>query len=131
MVVYPAMNRHVDLHGQPDILGGDDTDDAPSADTIKVAYPITTSFGKLVPEARAVWQHEFLDTDAPQTTAAFDEGGSTFVTTGARPARNGATLGVGVSLASTNDITVSANYDAEFKSQYVGHTGKVEVRASF
>lgn len=110
---------------------GQSIDSLKSGVGAEIAYPIATNLGKLVPEARAVWLHEFLDTDAPQTTAAFVDGSSTFVATGATPARNGATLGVGVSLASAKGITLSANYDAEFKSEYVGHTGKVEVRTSF
>jgi outer membrane autotransporter protein len=97
----------------------------------KVAYRIDASEGRFIPEVRAIWRHEYLDTDASTTTAAYAAGGSSFTTTGAKPTSNAANVGVGLTFLSSGDMQLSGHYDAELKSDYISHTGKAEVKYSF
>lgn len=117
--------------------GANLTVDANSTDSLrsglgaKVSHAIDTSEGRFVPEFRAVWLHEFMDTEAPTTTAAYAAGGSAFTTTGAKPTADALNLGVGLTFLSKGDLSLSGHYDAELKSDYTSHTGKVEVRMSY
>lgn len=96
----------------------------------KVGSTFQTDIGKLAPEFRAVWSHEFMD-KSQDVTAAYAAGGSSFTTSGATPAREIYTLGVGMDLTTEDNLTLSANYDLELRDQYVGHTGRLRLRAEF
>jgi outer membrane autotransporter protein len=95
----------------------------------KVSLPLSEGALKAAVEARAIWNHEFADTN--QDIAARFAGGTSFTTNGISQARDSANLGLGVSLASANGQSLSVNYDAEVKSDYVGHTAAVKFRYDF
>ena len=92
---------------------------------------VALATGELSPtlEARAVWNHEFADTHQ-NITASFD-GGDSFTTNGVSQSRDSANLGVGVNLKSKNGQTLSVNYDAEVKNDYVSHTAALKARFDF
>jgi outer membrane autotransporter protein len=95
----------------------------------KVSLPLSQGALKTAVEARAIWNHEFADTN--QDIAARFAGGTSFTTNGISQARDSANLGLGVSLVSANGQSLSVNYDAEVKSDYVGHTAAVKFRYDF
>jgi uncharacterized protein with beta-barrel porin domain len=95
----------------------------------KVSVPLSTGKLNTALEARAVWSHEFADTQ--QDIASSFVGGTSFTTNGVAQARDSANLGLGVSLNSANGQTLSVNYDAEVKSDYVSHTAAVKFRYDF
>ncbi|MCR6633092.1 MAG: autotransporter domain-containing protein [Magnetospirillum sp.] len=97
---------------------------------VKLAHTFQSGTNRIIPEGRATWFHEFRD-DAPNQTARFSAGGSSFTTTGAKPAQDSAVLGVGLTVATADQVSVSANYDAELKDGYVGHNGTLQVRLDF
>ncbi|ARJ65059.1 hypothetical protein WV31_04975 [Magnetospirillum sp. ME-1] len=97
----------------------------------KVAQPITLDEGKLTPEFRLQWMREFMDTKAASTTSSYAAGGSSFTSTGAKPIRDAANIGMGLTFLTKGDVSVAGNYDAEIRPDYVGHTGKLEVRLSY
>jgi outer membrane autotransporter protein len=105
------------------------TDSLRSGLGAKLSVALAT--GELSPtlEARAVWNHEFADTHQ-NITASFDDGDS-FTTNGVSQSRDSANLGVGVSLKSKNGQTLSVNYDAEVKNDYVSHTAALKARFDF
>lgn len=80
-------------------------------------------------EARAVWNHEFADTNQ-NITARFD-GGNSFTTNGVRQPRDSANLGMGINLKSKTGQTLSVNYDAEVRNDYVTHTAGLKARFDF
>lgn len=106
------------------------TDSVRSGLGVKASHTYKSGTMRLVPEVRATWFHEYAAKEM-ETTAAFAAGGSTFTTTGAAPARDSLALGVGVNLIDSDQLTVSANYDAELKEHYLGHTGTLQVRWDF
>lgn len=97
---------------------------------IKASKSFSNGTTRLVPEARLTWLHEFND-KAPDQAAKFAAGGSSFTTSGARAAQDSAVIGIGLNIAQANQISVTANYDAELKDRYVGHNGTLQARMEF
>ena len=110
-------------------VGSTKTDSLRSGLGAKVSVPLSTGKLNTALEARAVWNHEFADTQ--QDIASSFVGGTSFTTNGVAQARDSANLGLGVSLNSANGQTLSVNYDAEVKSDYVSHTAAVKFRYDF
>ena len=86
----------------------------------------------LAVEARAAWQHEFLD-DSRNITAQFIGFGlSPFSVRTTNPDRDSALLGVGVNATLWNRFTIFADYDAQAgQSNYVEQNAKGGLRVSF
>jgi outer membrane autotransporter protein len=95
----------------------------------KVSVPLSEGAMKTAVEARAMWSHEFADTN--QDIAARFAGGTSFTTNGVSQARDSANIGLGLNLSTANRQNLSVNYDAEVKSDYVGHTASVKFRYDF
>ncbi len=110
-------------------VGSTKTDSLRSGLGAKVSVPLSTGKLNTALEARAVWNHEFADTQ--QDIASSFVGGTSFTTNGVAQARDSANLGLGVSLNSANGQTLSVNYDAEVKSDYVSHTAALKFRYDF
>jgi outer membrane autotransporter protein len=96
----------------------------------KVSTTLEAYGRNFVPELRASWVHEF-NNKAVDTTAAFAAGGSTFVTPGVKPGAEAAVIGVGATIVGKSNIALTANYDAELRDSFVGHTGSLQLRADF
>jgi outer membrane autotransporter protein len=96
----------------------------------KIAHRFETSYGTLMPELRFAWLHEFKDNPS-LTTARFTGGGAAFTTEGQAPARNGAAIGVGLTLLANDSYELSANVDVELRDEYVSKSGRLRLRSSF
>ena len=110
-------------------VGSAQTDSFRSGLGAKISVPISEGSMKTAVEARAMWNHEFADTN--QDIAARFAGGTSFTTNGVSQARDSANLGLGLNLSTANRQNLSVNYDAEVKSDYVGHTASVKFRYDF
>ncbi len=80
-------------------------------------------------EGRAIWYHEFEDTNQ-QVTAAFADGAS-FLASGPSVGRDTAAVGVGLFAYSTSAVSFQLNYDALFREDFFGHTGSGRVKVEF
>lgn len=108
------------------IIGNTKTDSVRSGLGAKVALPLSAGTVKTAVEARALWNHEFADTN--QDIAARFAAGTSFTTNGVSQARDSANLGLGLNMNSDNGQTFSVNYDAEVRSSYTGHTASIKFR---
>ena len=85
----------------------------------------------VTPEFRAAALYEFLG-DEGNATAKYSGSGATFKTQGLDPSKLGGTLGVGVGYTTADGVwEIRADYDAEFRSGYVGHNGMLTGRINF
>jgi len=97
----------------------------------KAFYNFTAGDIKTVLEGRALWLHEFGDTNQ-DTTASFASGGSTFIAQGVDLNRESFNLGGSLKFVNEDATqSLSLSYDAEIRDEYVGHTGKVQARFDF
>jgi outer membrane autotransporter protein len=82
-------------------------------------------------ETRALWWHEFADV-AQDTSARFAAGGTAFKVEGVRPARDSANLGASLNAsAKDGSQSLTISYDADVRSQYLGHTASLTARFNF
>jgi outer membrane autotransporter protein len=96
----------------------------------KISVALATTELSPTLEARAVWNHEFGDTNQ-NITARFDDGTNSFNVNGVSQPRDSANLGLGLNLNSKNGQTLSVNYDAEVRNDYVSHTAGLKARFDF
>ena len=80
-------------------------------------------------EGRAIWYHEFEDTNQ-QVTAAFG-GAANFTAAGPGVGRDTAAVGVGMFAYSEAGVSVQLNYDALLRQDFIGHTGSGRVKVEF
>ncbi len=92
----------------------------------KTLIPIAAS---TLLEGRAIWYHEFEDTNQ-QVTAAFG-GGPSFLASGPSVGRDTAALGVGLFAYTEAGVSFQLNYDALLRQDFVGHTGAGRVKVEF
>jgi len=112
-------------------VGSSETDSLRSGLGAKASATVATVGNwEIRPNARLVWLHEF-NQSAPEQTASYVAGGSSFTTPGSDIATEHVDLGIGVDLASVRDVTLSAKYDADLADRYVGHAGSLQLRAEF
>jgi outer membrane autotransporter protein len=112
------------------VVGKQDYDFLQSGLGFKVAYPIQQDNGKWVPEFHAKWLYDFIG-DEQQTTSTFTGGGASFETVGLEPEQSSWNLGGSVTFYSKGNMSVALNYDAEVKSDFVGHSGSATVRFTY
>ncbi len=80
-------------------------------------------------EGRAIWYHEFDDTNQ-QVTAAFG-GGSDFNAAGPGVGRDTAAVGAGLFAYASTGVSFQLNYDALLRQDFVGHTGSGRLKVEF
>lgn len=80
-------------------------------------------------EGRAIWYHEFADTEQ-QVTAAF-AGGPDFSAAGPSVGRDTAAVGLGLFAYTRPNISFQMNYDALLRQDFIGHTGSARVNVEF
>jgi outer membrane autotransporter protein len=85
--------------------------------------------GTLTPSVRGGISYDFSGEEAV-ATSTFTGGGASFKTTGADVEQFGSNLGVGITY-DDGRYSIGANYDAELKSGFVGHSGSLETRLKF
>lgn len=95
---------------------------------VKLATVVPTVFGDVTSEGKLAWVHDYVQ-GATSTSGIL--GGSTFTTSNSRVAPDGAALEVAVSVASSNNVTVRAEYSGEVRQDYQNHTGLLRVTIGF
>lgn len=114
------------LRVNPDSLS---TVDAGAGGQLAYAIPLTDG-GTLKPSVHAKYIYRFGDTDL-STTSQFTGGGSAFNTGGVKADRSSVNLGAGLLLTTVAGTDLSLNYDADIRSNLVGHTGQLKARWAF
>lgn len=91
----------------------------------------TDAYGTFVPEAHAIWQHEYLDDRAKVGVAFTESPGGRFTIVSSRFGADTGLLGVGVSHDAGSNVTVFVNYDAQLQSNFTSHTISAGLRVKF
>jgi uncharacterized protein with beta-barrel porin domain len=87
--------------------------------------------GTLTPEIRGSLTYDFAGDDG-QSTSLANGGGAAFGVTGADVVELGYRAGLGLSYApNDNGLTVSANYDLNQKTDFIGHSANFSLRYEF
>ncbi len=82
----------------------------------------------LVPQVRAGWLHEFLETDTVINNRFGSVGGSSFAIQGLDLGRDWALVGAGVGWKMTEQLTLTGNYDAQVNANQTFHVGSANVQ---
>lgn len=97
---------------------------------VSLTMPQTKLFGTMSPEVHAKWLHDFIN-DHMTTTSSFTGGGASFVTSGAKLAKDGADVGGKLSFDLKKDLSVVAELDAQMRDNFYSIYGSAEVRYQF
>ncbi len=111
-------------------VASQDYDQLQSGLGAKIEYPVKTKHGILTTELYGRWLYDFVG-DTVQTTSAFQGGGSSFETNGAKPAQSSFNLGGKLSLNLKNDITLIGECSSELKDEFWGIYGSATVKYEF
>ena len=104
-------------------IASQETDSLASGLGLKALVPIAT---KTLLEGRAIWYHEFEDTNQ-QVTAAF-AGGPDFIASGPSVGRDTANIGLGLFAVAGLGTTFQLNYDALLRDDFTAHTGSARLK---
>jgi uncharacterized protein with beta-barrel porin domain len=96
----------------------------------KIDLPMDSSLGTLTPEFHAKYLDDVIS-DQEQILASFAGGGTAFSTEGFKPAKEGADVGVSITLATHKNVTISLQYDFEIRADYYSNTGLLNVAYKF
>src|SRR5450830_839823 len=96
----------------------------------KLEKSFDTSYGKMLPSVQLGWRHEYKDgrTQSGASFSADSTGSTAFVTQSATPVSNLAVLNLGVTLAQSANLKLSAGYALESGGDYTAQTGSVQLR---
>lgn len=108
-------------------IGSQSNDSLVSGLGVKAVVPIAADTAI---EGRAVWLHEFFDTNQT-VNAAFAAGGSGFTASGPDVGRDTAALGVGMIANVDANTSFQLNYDANIRQDFIGHVGSARVTVGF
>jgi outer membrane autotransporter protein len=97
---------------------------------LRLTRPVEISKGTLIPEISAAWQHDFAVDDRTMAVS-FTGAPSGFTLEGRDQDRNGALVGVGLTLVGKGGFTASVRYNGEFRSSYDAHGVSGQIRFSF
>lgn len=86
---------------------------------------------RLLPELRALWLHEFLDTDAVVNSFFAPIGGGSFAIQGLNLGRDWAIVGGGLRYELASGWQIYGNYDAQVNTQQVFHVGSGGVQLAW
>jgi outer membrane autotransporter protein len=105
-------------------MSGIDANSLRSLIGTRLQYTQGTRLGhRLLPEVRALWLHEFLDTDVAVNSFFAPIGGGSFAIQGLDLGRDWAILGGGVRYELDSGWQMYFNYDAQVNTQQVFHVG--------
>jgi outer membrane autotransporter protein len=105
-------------------VDGSNTDSLRSFLGTSVASRYVTQSGSvIVPQLRAAWVHEFLDTDTTQTAAFASLGNGTFAAQGLDFGRDWALVGGGVQWQLSPSVSLFGNYDVQVNTRETLNTG--------
>jgi len=97
---------------------------------VSLTMPQTKVFGTMSPEVHVKWLHDFIN-DSMTTTSSFTGGGASFVTNGAKPAKDGADVGGKLSFDLKKDLSIVAEVDAQMRDNFYSIYGSAELRYQF
>ena len=80
------------------------------------------------PDVRVKWAHEFSSDDNLINARFSSSGSRSFTIVSARPNRNTAIAGVGLTGKFNKNLSMYIQYDAELNSDYINHTGTIGLR---
>ncbi|WP_169570020.1 autotransporter domain-containing protein [Sneathiella limimaris] len=95
----------------------------------QISTQIRAGSGYFIPHLRGGVRYELLGENAT-ATSQFTGGGSTFTVEGQDPEQFGAQLGLGFAY-DVGEWILGANYDAEFKNNYLSHSGSLKAKLRF
>jgi uncharacterized protein with beta-barrel porin domain len=107
-------------------VAAQETDSLQSGLGVKVSTAIAAD---TLLQGRAIWYHEFEDTNQ-QVTAAFADA-SSFTVAGPDVGRDTAALGVGLFAYTGWGTSFQLNYDALLREDFIGHTGSGRLLVEF
>ena len=116
--------------GLDNIVGSSDTQALIGRIGVDLGHNYTYNTMLIRPVVRAAYLYDFIG-DQQDTTSQFTGGGATFKVKDASPARSSFDLGASLNVARTDNISFSADYDFEAKSQYTSHSGVLRARYNF
>ncbi len=93
----------------------------------------TSEVGKLVPELRAVWQHEFADQaqSATESFANMTGVGSTFTVVGSKFSRDSGVVGAGISGDVNDNVKLFLDYDVKLNGDYTSQSVSGGLKVNF
>ena len=111
-------------------IGSANTSSIKSDFGAKLDRSFKTSHGDMTPSAQLSWRHEYQNTGLQSigNFAADTTGTTSFTTQGAAPEKDTGVLVLGVTLASSANLTLAAHYTLEAASGYTAQTGNVQLR---
>ncbi len=89
----------------------------------RLQYDRPLDNGRLLPELRALWLHEFLDPTSVVNAYFGPIGGGSFAVSGLNLGRDWAILGAGLRYELAGGWNLYGNYDAQLNTQQVFHVG--------
>jgi outer membrane autotransporter protein len=111
-------------------VGTQDYDRLRLAPGFKIELPQEFSLGTLTPEFHVKYLWDVIS-GKDQILASFAGGGTAFSTVGFKPADQGADLGLSVTFATKNNVSLSLQYDFEIREDYDSNTGLLNVSYRF
>lgn len=85
---------------------------------------------QFVPEVHLGWFHEFQATES-NSVSSFAFGSTSFLSRGAKPAKDALNAGTSLNYSNDEGVSVSVQYDAEFKDRYLSNVLSVRARWEF
>jgi len=111
-------------------LSSTDYNSAQTGLGFKLGYPVEISSGRLLPEFKFKWLHDWVG-DPMENTATFSGGGASFNTVGFTPDRNTYELGAKLTFFTRKNVTISLDYSLDLRNNFQGNVGYVNVTYSF
>lgn len=112
-------------------VDADDTDVLEGGLGARVSYPITQGSVTFVPEVSAEYRYDFIGDEYEASSNFTSVSGTTFVSKGADVAQSTLALGAGLDVIAQDNVTVSFDYEADIKEDYISHNGSLKARFAF
>ncbi len=97
---------------------------------LALSHVVATGSGRLALDGRVLWEHAFADV-VPDQDMAFAGGGSRFEVRGPDAGRDRLRLGLGLSFAASDALTIRASYDGMLARRQQGHGGSLGISFRF
>jgi outer membrane autotransporter protein len=95
---------------------------------LKIGANPANGVGKLSPDLRVMWVHEYKNDGIDTTSTA---GGFSFATTTGRFNANGVAVGAGVTFQQSDRFRLRLGYDGDLRRDYQSHSGSVRLSWDF
>lgn len=112
------------------IVDPDDVDAIIASIGGKLATTIKSGSHLYTPELRIGVSYDIAGDEAT-ATGTYTGGGAAFTTTGTENEELAGNVGLGLTLEAGQGVSLAANYDADIKDAFLGHSASLEVRFRF